>query len=136
MNQNFLKFNIQATFVAFFLSVLGHLAFNAWFPAKYFAGFDAVIVFHLLATIIFHYLLVSASRLKPASFINRFVALTGARLLLYLFVILAYVFLVKYQPVSFLITFLCGYFVFTIFELIEILKFLKKNSTKSESTNQ
>jgi hypothetical protein len=136
MNKDILRFNIQATFVAVILCVLGYLAFMTWFPKLYFSGFMGVILFLLLSTNLFHYLLISAITLRPASFVNRFIALTGGRLLFYLLVILVYLVLVKYQPVSFVITFICGYLVFTIFEVAAILNFLKKNSTKSGSVNQ
>jgi hypothetical protein len=107
----------------------GSLGFRIWFPDKYFIGFYGVILFLAVVTILFHIFLVSASNLRPATFINRFVALTGIRLFLFLIVILVYIFLIKYQPVSFLLTFLCGYFVYTVFEVVAILKYLKKISS-------
>ena len=136
MNKVILRFGIQSTIVALILCVLGYLAFMAWFPTKYFTGFMGVILFLMLTTVLFHYLLVSATTQRPGSFINRFIALTGGRLLFYLFVILAYVVLIKIQTVSFLITFLCGYFVFTIFEVAAILNFLKNISSNSGTPNQ
>jgi hypothetical protein len=136
MNKDITRFSIQAAIIAVLLSVLNYLAFQAWFPKNYFDGFYGVYLFLFLATVLFHYILVSATAERPGIFVNRFVALTGARLLFYLTVIIVYVLLVHYQAISFMITFLIGYFVYTIFEVVAILQYLKKISPKQGSSNQ
>ena len=123
-----LKFGLYALLLGVLFAFSGEFVFRHWYPEKFFLGFYFVVAFLCITTIFFHVMLVAASESRPALFVNRFVAFTGMKLLLYLMVILIYVFFVKNQQVSFLLTFLCGYFVFTIFEITSILNFLRKKS--------
>jgi hypothetical protein len=121
-----LKFGVYAFLLALVIVLAGEYIFRNWFPAQFFSGFYFVIAFILFVTITFHLLLISSSEKRPAVFVNRFLAFTGAKLLLYLMMIILYILFINNQRVSFLLTFLCGYFVFTIFEVTSILNFLRK----------
>lgn len=136
MNKSIVSFSIQAVIVSLFLSLAVSVVLKNWFPQYYFGGFFGVIVLVLVVTILFHSLLIKATAARPMSFINKFIAFTGAKLLLYLFIILGYVFIVSIQPVSFLLIFLCSYIVLTVFEVISILNFLKKNYSQTGAANQ
>jgi len=136
MNKSIVRFSIQSVIVAIILCILGLAAFKNWFPEKYFSGFYAVIILVFGVTVFFHSILVKAAANQNMTFINKFLAFTGLKLLLYLFFIVGYIFLIGTQPVSFLLTFLLTYLVFTVFEVVSILEFLKKNYSKSGSTNQ
>ena len=136
MNKNVVRFSIQAVSVSIILIILSFFCFKNWFPDKYFAGFYGVILLVLGVTILFHSFLINAAAKENMAFINKFLALTGIKLLFYLFFIVGYIFLIGIQPVSFLLTFLFSYLVFTVFEVVSILGFLKKNYSKSNPTNQ
>ncbi len=109
--------------------MLSLLAFKKWFPEKYFTYFYGVILLVCAVTIIFHLLLIKAAASRPLAFMNKFIAFTGIKLLLYLIVIAGYLIIVGIQPVSFVMVFLFSYFIFTSFEVISILEHLKKNSS-------
>lgn len=136
MNKSIARFCIQGIVIAVILYILGLVAFKNWFPDKYFSGFYVVVFLVFGVTVFFHSVLIKAASKQNMAFINKFLAFTGFKLLLYLFFIVGYIFLIGIQPVSFLLTFLFTYLVFTVFEVVSILEFLKKNYSKSGSTNQ
>lgn len=136
MNRNIARFSVQGVIIGSTLVFLVFLVFKNWFPGKYFAGFYGEILLILAVTILFHSFLINAAAKENMAFINKFLALTGIKLLFYLFFILGYIFLIGIQPVSFLLIFLFSYLVFTVFEVVSILEFLKKNYSKSNPTNQ
>lgn len=136
MNKSVVRFGIQAAVLSIVLIVVGFFAFKNWFPDRYLSGFYGIILLVLLITVFFHSLLINAAQKSNIGFINKFLAYTGVKLLFYLFFIVGYIFLIGIQPVSFLLTFLFSYLVFTVFEVISILEFLKKNYSKSNPTNQ
>ena len=98
------------------------------FPARSFSGVYLVIPFVMLVTAVVHYVLIKASS-NPRTFIGKFAAFSGLKLLVYLIAILIYAFSVKNEIVIFMLSFLITYFIFTIFEISAILKFLKKISS-------
>ena len=136
MNKSIVRFCIQGFFIAVILYILGLTAFKNWFPDKYFSGFYGVIIIVFGVTVLFHSVLIKAASKKNMAFINKFLAFTGFKLLMYLFFIVMYIFLIGIQPVSFLLTFIISYLVFTVFEVVSMLDFLKKNYSKPRSTNQ
>jgi hypothetical protein len=136
MNKSVVFFGLWSFLLVLALSLAEKYILSAWYPDKYLNGFWTVFLIIGLITFAFHTILVSVSSSRPATFINRFVAFTGMRLLIYLMIILLYVFLINTQIVTFLLTFLVGYFVFTTFEISSILNFLRKKSPKDSIINQ
>jgi hypothetical protein len=108
------------------------LMFGAW-PVYLFFGSRLdifpvffVVPFVMAVTILFHYYLMQALSGNPKSFVNKFMALSGIKLMLYLTVIVFYVVWYQQNISVFLTTFLISYFVFTFIEVIFILSQLKK----------
>jgi hypothetical protein len=95
-------------------------------PLKSFKGVYFLVPFVLLVTIVVHFVLIKASS-NPRTFVGKFVAFSGLKLIIFLMAILIYAFLVKDEVVLFMMSFLITYFIFTILEISAILKFLKKN---------
>jgi hypothetical protein len=76
----------------------------------------------------FHVLLVTTTEKKAQLFVNRFMLLTGIKLLLNLVIILILAFVLKGIVVPIVICFLILYIIFTIFEVRELLKIISKAS--------
>jgi hypothetical protein len=70
--------------------------------------------------------LLKAASESPKKFIMSFMTLSGVRLFGYLIVILIYALLKREAALGFTLLFLVMYFLFTAFEVIALLKFLKK----------
>jgi hypothetical protein len=130
MRRTIINFAVNALIIGIVFCVTANYVFWKWFPSVHFNGIYFLAFVLFAVTVGFHTFLVKATESRPQSFINRFIALTGIKLLFYLFFILLYAFLFKQNAVPFLFSFLCGYFTYTVFEVISIMIFLQKNNEK------
>ena len=91
-------------------------------------GVYLIIPFVMLVTAVVHFVLMKASA-NPRTFVGKYVAFSGLKMIVFLTAILIYAFTVKKEVVIFMLGFLITYFIFVIFEISAILKFLKKSSS-------
>lgn len=84
-----------------------------------------------LMTVFSHLKLMSASRQNPRKFSTAYLSIMSVRLLIYLVFILVCLLIDRTSAVNFVATFLVLYLAFTIFEVVEISNFLKKNPNSS-----
>jgi hypothetical protein len=84
----------------------------------------------LIATVttIGHLLIIRASEKNAMKFTTAFMASVTFKLMVYLFFMLIYLVIDHSQVISFVLTFMSLYIVFTIFEVIQVLSFIKKYS--------
>jgi L-asparagine transporter-like permease len=75
--------------------------------------------------------LMNASERNPRKFSTTYLSIMSVRLLVYLVFILVCLLIERTNAVNFVVTFLVLYLAFTIFEVIEISNFLKKNPNSS-----
>ena len=88
-----------------------------------------IIIFFFGFTLFMHHHLLKATQGKPQKFIFTFMMFTTIKILLYLALILVYVLLNRADAVAFIMAFFVNYFLFTLFEIIAVLKFLQKEKT-------
>lgn len=86
----------------------------------------AIAFFFIIMSALIHSLLVKAAADSPKKFITSFMAITGLRLFGYLIIILIYAVLKREAALGFTLLFLLMYFLFSVFEVLTLLKFLKK----------
>ena len=84
-----------------------------------------------LITLLSHLKLMGASERNPRKFSTTYLSIMSVRLLIYLVFILVCLLIDRTNAVNFVVTFLVLYLAFTIFEVIEISNFLKKNPNSS-----
>jgi hypothetical protein len=82
--------------------------------------------FFIAVTALIHIALVKASDESPRKFVTYFMAITGIKLFAYLIIILFYALLNGKAALGFVILFLVFYFLYSAFEVIILLKHLKK----------
>jgi hypothetical protein len=82
--------------------------------------------FFIIVTALIHIVLVKSSEQSPRKFITNFMALSGAKLFVYLMVIVIYALLKGKAALGFVILFLVLYFLYSIFEVVTLLKHFKK----------
>jgi hypothetical protein len=82
--------------------------------------------FFIVVTALIHIVLVKSSEQSPRKFITNFMALSGAKLFVYLMVIVIYALLKGKEALGFVILFLVLYFLYSIFEVVTLLKHFKK----------
>jgi hypothetical protein len=85
-----------------------------------------VVFFVMVITILFHLYLLRVSKGDSKTFISKFMASSGLKLMIYLTVIVVYIVSYRLNAKVFLTSFLISYFVFSVIEVIFILTHLKK----------
>ena len=130
MNNKVLKFVLFLILISLFLFFLGMIILQNIIPDFNIINLAGIIALFLIVTLIFHILLVNSSKKRVNKFVQRFLTFTSAKLLLYLIIIVAYIFLNKENAVPFLVIFLILYMIYTFFEIFSILKYIKSNSSE------
>jgi len=106
--------------------ILGTIAYGLTFflPKTYFSpALPFLFPFFFSATLILFYFLLKSAEKKFASFVNRFMLATFLKLLVYITFLLVYVFTRKEDAIPFIFSFFILYVVYTVFEVIAILKY-------------
>jgi len=110
--------------------LLGFIVFNFFFAAYFNIPFLFLPVLFFGITLGFHTALINASGFEYRKFTTRFMTVFGIKLMLLLVIITSYVFAFPAQAVSFLVTFLLLYVIFTLFETLFIIKLFKSRQMK------
>lgn len=98
-----------------------------YLPGKYVtSSWPFLIPFFLSVTLIVHYILLKSHSKRPARFVASFMATVFIKLLFYLVVMVAYVFLFKEDAVRFMITYFIFYVCFMIFEVLELTRYSRR----------
>ena len=81
-----------------------------------------ILLYFSVLTIAFHYGVVVTTRKRPQVFVRYFMASTSLKLLLHLGVIVIYCLFHRPMAVPFILTFLIMYFLFTVFEVVVVMR--------------
>jgi len=79
-------------------------------------------------TAIMHFSILKISEIGAQKFTSRFMMVSGIKMILYLIFITIYVFTFTAQAKVFLISFFILYMLFTVFEVVQIMIYLKQKS--------
>ncbi len=110
-----------------FLIALADYCWNNYMPSAYFIPkIWFILGFFVAVTIIFHFFTMVAAKGKPQNFIRFYMGSTALRMALCLIVIIVYRFIDKPTVIPFVLAFMVHYFLFTIFEVAAVLRFLRK----------
>jgi len=120
------KFIVLGFFITLLLAVIGYFLFTVVFNPYYQVILPFVLLFVFLFTTVIHAILLKTTRKKPKKLINRFLMLTGLKMMIYLLIMIIYLVISKQDSAPFLITFLIVYLVFSFFETLSILSYLKR----------
>ncbi len=94
---------------------------NHWFSVS----LPFLFFFFLAATIISYHILINAMTHRFSRFVNVFLLVTGAKLLIYLLLIVAYVYFNRSDSLPFLIGFFILYICYTVFEVVKLVSVTK-----------
>lgn len=83
--------------------------------------------FFIVVTALIHIVLMKAADENPKKFIIWFMAITGVKLFTYLIIIMIYGLLKGSEALGFVILFLVLYLLYSAFEVVTLLRYLKKN---------
>ncbi|HAQ65632.1 MAG TPA: hypothetical protein DCR43_07260 [Bacteroidales bacterium] len=105
------------------VSLIAYLVLPRISPAMPF-----LLLFIMSVTLLMHRYLLQSSVKKNNQFINRFLMMTTFKLVGYLGLITAYALINREDAVPFTVTFLAYYFIYSVFEVTSLLKYLKKSN--------
>lgn len=121
----------KALIVSMIVTGIALLLFNSVLKAYYFKMFPYQVGLIALVTVISHLRLMSAIQMNIRRFNTTFLSIMSIKLFIYLIFILTCLLIDRKDAINFVLTFLILYVFFTIFEVIEISNFLKKNTNSS-----
>jgi hypothetical protein len=125
--KHFKNFSLYLSLITIFLTATGWIIIRTWMPEKYFKGFLLLPLLFFCITLALHWYLVRSSRKEIIKFTPRFIGATGIKMLLYIILIVVYLLIDRAHAVAFLLWFLICYFLYTVVEIISILRYLKNN---------
>ena len=121
------KFMLTLLLLTLALMVLGYGLFLYVVPQHYFSYFPVIPAFILVVTLLVHAFLIKDSGNNPRKFTAKYLGAMGLKMFIYLLFLMVILFLDTAHAVPFLICFLVSYASFTTYEVMAILKFLKKD---------
>jgi len=129
MNQKHLKnFSLYLSIITVLVTIAGWIVVKTWIPGKYFKGFLIIPLLFFCITLALHWYLLRSSRKEIIKFTPRFIGATGIKMLLYIIIIVIFLLIDRAHAVSFLVWFLFCYFLYTLLEIISLLRFFRSNN--------
>jgi len=119
------RFNIIIFSIALISYLVIGLIFYFIFPNKFHYSLLFVPILEAGVTSLLHKRLILSSEERPQKFINMFMAVTGIKLMTYLFFILIFIVVLTDYALPFLSIFFPLYIIYTIIEINQLLAFLK-----------
>ena len=120
------KFVIKISLFTLTIILISAVLFLTVLKMVYLAIFPFQLLLIATVTTIGHLWVIRAADQNPMKFTTAFMASVTLKLLVYLFFMLIYLLIDHSQAISFVLTFIVLYISFTIFEVIQVLKFIKK----------
>lgn len=122
MKQKYQHFLTRLTYLTILLALLAW-SLTVLFPAGVVStAFPWILLLFLATTALVHYVLLKITALNPRRFISYFMLATFIKLILYFTAVLIFLFTHREQALSFIVTFMIIYIVYTMFEVVFILK--------------
>ncbi len=113
------------------ISGMAILLYQSVLKGYYLSIFPLQFAVVILVTVISHLRLMTSVEQNARRFSTTFLSVMSAKLFIYLFFILICLLVDRSNAINFVVTFLLMYLIFTIFEVIEISNFFKKNQNSS-----
>ena len=125
------QFLLKITILSILIFVSSAILFSTVLKTWYFAAYPYQILVIALVTTVGHLWILKATGQNMRRFTTAFMASVTLKLMVYLTFMLVYLLLNKSQVIPFALTFIVFYFIFTIFEVIQVLSVIKNNSKMS-----
>ena len=121
------KLIITLLFIALIITALGYGLFLFFIPQYYFPHFPVIPAFLLVVTIMVHVYLIKSSENNPRKFTSKYLGAMGLKMFIYIIFLVVFLFIDTTHALPFLVSFLVTYAAFTLYEVISILNYLKKD---------
>ncbi len=125
MNNHLKKFIIRGIIISLILSIAGFFLFITILKEYFSFSFPVLLLVVFLINVLFHRYLIRSARRSNRKFPIKFMSATIIKMGLYLILIFLFVVFDRENAVPFLFVFIIIYVIFTIFEVISVLDYLK-----------
>ncbi|PLX20153.1 MAG: hypothetical protein C0597_04515 [Marinilabiliales bacterium] len=122
----FKKFLLQEVILIIVIVIFSLIVFQTILKSYYIPEFWMLLGVISVLTGFFHYSQLQIQEKQGSKFTNRFMMFSGIKMMIYLALITSYSFLNPSKAASFLISFFVLYILFTTFEIIHIINYIKK----------
>jgi len=126
MSDAFRKFVLKISLFTLTIFIISAALFTTVLKTFYLSVFPIQLLLIATITTMGHLWVIRSADQNPMKFTTAFMASVTLKLLVYLFFMLIYLLIDHSQVITFILTFIALYISFTIFEVIQILKFIKK----------
>jgi len=123
------NFNKIVYSIALFTYLIIAIVFYFFIPEKFHITLLIVPIIEAVITSVLHKKLILSSKERPQKFINMFMAVTGIKLMIYLFSILIFIITLTEFAIPFLSIFFPLYIIYTFIEIKQLLAFFEKLKT-------
>ena len=121
MKQKYTRFFARLAFMTLLIALLGWALQTVLPDSTVSPAFPFILGLFFITTALIHLVLLSITRLNPRRFVSYFMLATFIKLLLYFIAVLIYLFNFRENALSFIVTFMILYILYTVFETILIL---------------
>lgn len=118
------------------LCLVATIALLLFSPANYLVAMTLLVAYFTALTIAQNIVIVKALQKDPRDFIKIFFGVTVGILMLHLAVLFAYMYTHLQQAKLFTIAFLVGYVLFTTFEVVELLNYIRRQSKTEKKDDE
>lgn len=125
MNNYLKKFIIRGIIISLVLSIVGFFLFITILKEYFSFSFPVLLLVIFLINVLFHRYLIRSAGGSNRKFPVKFLSATAIKMGLYLILIILFVVFNRENAIPFMFVFIILYVVFTIFEVISVLDYLK-----------
>lgn len=121
------SFTVKLIALTLGLALAGWLVFSLFIPGHYLAVMPFLLLFFFLSTFIIHWIQLQLAQKDLGKFTRSNMIITFGKLLLYSILTIIYVVIDKQNTLTFVICMFLLYFIFNLFEVVEISKVSRNN---------
>lgn len=130
MNNHLKKFIIRGIIISLILFITGFFLFITILKEYFSFSFPVLLLVIFLITVLFHRYLIRSIGESNKKFPVKFLGATGIKMGFYIILIIMYVVFDRENAVPFLLVFMIIYLIFTIFEVVSVLDYIKISREK------
>ena len=124
------KFIVKICLFTLIIFLIGTALFATLLKSFYLSVFPYQILLIATVTTIGHLWVIRASEQNTMKFTTAFMGSATLKLIVYLFFMLIYLWIDRSKVIPFVLTFMILYLIYTVFEVAEVLRFIKKKMKK------
>jgi len=121
MKNKYTRFLIRLIILSLITGLIAFLLSRFTREGTVTSAFPGLLLMFFTITAVVHYVLLRITALNPRKFVGYFMLATTLKLLVYIIVVFAYLFIVRTGILQFILAFFILYIIYTVYEVVTIL---------------